>query len=203
MKRASAIVTNRGGRTCHAAIIARELGIPAVVGTGSATRELADGRRGHGVLRRGRHRLRLRRPAATSSVIETELDAMPEIAGQDHDERRHPGPGVRVLPAAATPASGLARLEFIINRQIGIHPKALLDLDQLGRRRCKRADQRRGRRVRQPARLLRHPGRRGRLDARRRVRPGAGDRADVATSSPTSTPTWSAASCTSRTRRTR
>ena len=63
MKRASAIVTNRGGRTCHAAIIARELGIPAVVGCGDAT-EIAQGRRaGHRVLRRGRHRLHLRRPA--------------------------------------------------------------------------------------------------------------------------------------------
>ena len=63
MKRASAIVTNRGGRTCHAAIIARELGIPAVVGTGGATRELSDGRARHRFLRRGRHRLRLRRHA--------------------------------------------------------------------------------------------------------------------------------------------
>ena len=63
MKRASAIVTNRGGRTCHAAIIARELGIPAVVGCGDAT-ERAEGRRaGHGGLLRGRHRLHLRRPA--------------------------------------------------------------------------------------------------------------------------------------------
>ena len=63
MKRAAAIVTNRGGRTCHAAIIARELGIPAVVGTGDATRDAGRRPRGHGLLRRGRHRLHLRRPA--------------------------------------------------------------------------------------------------------------------------------------------
>ena len=60
MKRAAAIVTNRGGRTCHAAIIARELGIPAVVGCGDATRVLADGDAGDRVLRRRRHRPRLR-----------------------------------------------------------------------------------------------------------------------------------------------
>ena len=63
MKRAAAIVTNRGGRTCHAAIIARELGIPAVVGCGNATQLDPRGPGGHGVLRRGRHRPRLRRHA--------------------------------------------------------------------------------------------------------------------------------------------
>ena len=129
MKRASAIVTNRGGRTCHAAIIARELGIPAVVGTGSATRELDQGR------------------AVTVSCAEgdtgfvydgidaftvetTELDTLPDI-------------GVKIMMNVGTPDQafafsripnagiGLARLEFIINRQIGIHPRALLDLDTL------------------------------------------------------------------------
>ena len=66
MKRAAAIVTNRGGRTCHAAIIARELGIPAVVGCGDATATLTDGAQVTVSLRRGRHRLRLRRPARRS-----------------------------------------------------------------------------------------------------------------------------------------
>ena len=66
MKRAAAIVTNRGGRTCHAAIIARELGIPAVVGTGEATSESARRPDGDRLLRRGRHRLRLRRACSTS-----------------------------------------------------------------------------------------------------------------------------------------
>ena len=129
MKRAAAIVTNRGGRTCHAAIIARELGIPAVVGTGQATRTLTDGR-----------------PVTVSCaegdtgyiyaglldfvVEETELEAMPEI-------------GVQIMMNVGTPEQafafsrlpnagvGLARLEFIINRQIGIHPKALLNFDIL------------------------------------------------------------------------
>jgi pyruvate, water dikinase len=129
MKRAAAIVTNRGGRTCHAAIIARELGIPAVVGTGRATRELiagqpvtvscAEGDTGYiyaGLL--------------DFTVEETELGAMPEI-------------GVKIMMNVGTPEQafafsrlpnagvGLARLEFIINRQIGIHPKALLDFDTL------------------------------------------------------------------------
>ena len=64
MKRASAIVTNRGGRTCHAAIIARELGVPAVVGTGNALDLIEDGKDSHGQLRRRRHRLHLRRRPA-------------------------------------------------------------------------------------------------------------------------------------------
>jgi pyruvate, water dikinase len=129
MKRASAIVTNRGGRTCHAAIIARELGIPAVVGTGAATRELTDGQ-----------------PVTVScaegdtgfvydgildfTVESTELETMPDIP-------------VKIMMNVGTPEQafafsrlpnagvGLARLEFIINRQIGIHPKALLDFDTL------------------------------------------------------------------------
>jgi pyruvate,water dikinase len=129
MKRASAIVTNRGGRTCHAAIIARELGIPAVVGTGAATRDLIDGQlvtvscaegdTGYiydGILQ--------------FTVESTDLGAMPDIP-------------VKIMMNVGTPDQafafsrlphagiGLARLEFIINRQIGIHPKALLDLDRL------------------------------------------------------------------------
>jgi pyruvate,water dikinase len=127
MKRASAIVTNRGGRTCHAAIIARELGIPAVVGTGSATRDLADGREvtvscaegDTGFVYDGLREF---------SVSETELDSMPEVP-------------VRIMMNVGTPEQafefsrlphkgiGLARLEFVINRQIGIHPRALLELD--------------------------------------------------------------------------
>ena len=129
MKRASAIVTNRGGRTCHAAIIARELGIPAVVGTGSATRELVDGR-----------------PVTVScaegdtgfvydgildfTVESTELGTMPEIPVKIMMNVGTPDQAFAFsrLPNAGV---GLARLEFIINRQIGIHPKALLDLDTL------------------------------------------------------------------------
>ncbi len=129
MKRASAIVTNRGGRTCHAAIIARELGIPAVVGAGNATRELPDGREvtvscaegDTGYVYEG---------LLDFVVEETDMEAMPEIPvgimmnvgtpDQAFAFSRLPNDGV-----------GLARLEFIINRQIGIHPKALLDHEEL------------------------------------------------------------------------
>jgi pyruvate,water dikinase len=129
MKRAAAIVTNRGGRTCHAAIIARELGIPAVVGTGRATLDLADGR-----------------PVTVScaegdtgfvydgilgfTVESTELAEMPDIPVKIMMNVGTPDQAFAFsrLPNAGV---GLARLEFIINRQIGIHPKALLELDRL------------------------------------------------------------------------
>lgn len=126
MKRASAIVTNRGGRTCHAAIIARELGIPAVVGTGSATQDLADGREVTVSCAEGDTGL-VYEGVLDFDVEVTELDAMPDV-------------GVKIMMNVGTPEQafafsrlpnkgvGLARLEFIINRQIGIHPKALLDL---------------------------------------------------------------------------
>ncbi|MEY4156407.1 MAG: hypothetical protein RJB64_1128 [Pseudomonadota bacterium] len=125
MKRASAIVTNRGGRTCHAAIIARELGIPAVVGCGDATEKLSDGAlvtvscaegdTGHiydGLLE--------------TEVTEVERGTMPKIPTKimmnvgnpqlAFDFAQLPNEGV-----------GLARLEFIINNNIGVHPKAILD----------------------------------------------------------------------------
>ncbi len=124
MKRASAIVTNRGGRTCHAAIIARELGIPAVVGTGDATDKLREGEEvtvscaegDTGYVYEGRLEV---------EVVDLSLDAMPkppvkismnvgnpELA---FDFQRLPNAGI-----------GLARLEFIIARMIGIHPQAVL-----------------------------------------------------------------------------
>lgn len=129
MKRASAIVTNRGGRTCHAAIIARELGIPAVVGTGDGTRALTDGREvtvscaegDTGLVYDGR---------LDFAVEETELASMPEIPTRI---MMNVGTPEQAFAFAQLPHKGvgLARLEFIINRQIGIHPKALLDLDTL------------------------------------------------------------------------
>ena len=157
MKRASAIVTNRGGRTCHAAIIARELGIPAVVGTGDASVALAEGTNVTVSCAEGEAGF-IYDGLLDFRVEETELDSLPEAP-------------VKVMMNVGTPEQaftfaqlpnhgvGLARLEFIINRQIGIHPKALLNLaDQPGRR-CgghPRAD----RRVRRPAGLLRQaPGR--------------------------------------------
>ncbi|MDE9365251.1 phosphoenolpyruvate synthase [Luteipulveratus sp. YIM 133132] len=130
MKRASAIVTNRGGRTCHAAIIARELGIPAVVGTGNATETLTDGREVTVSCAEGDTGL-VYEGVLDFQVDRTELDQMPEVPvklmmnvgtpDQAFEFSRLPHHGI-----------GLARLEFIINRQIGIHPKALLDL-QAGR----------------------------------------------------------------------
>ncbi len=128
MKRASAIVTNRGGRTCHAAIIARELGIPAVVGTGSATKELTDGREVTVSCAEGDTGL-VYDGLLDFSVESTDLEEMPDIP-------------VKIMMNVGTPEQafafsklphrgvGLARLEFIINRQIGIHPKALLDLER-------------------------------------------------------------------------
>ncbi|MEO6792151.1 MAG: phosphoenolpyruvate synthase [Ornithinibacter sp.] len=127
MKRASAIVTNRGGRTCHAAIIARELGIPAVVGTGDASRVLSDGQEVTVSCAEGDTGL-VYEGLQAFSVSETALDDMPEIP-------------VKIMMNVGTPDQafefshlphhgvGLARLEFIINRQIGIHPRALLELE--------------------------------------------------------------------------
>ena len=95
MKRAAAIVTNRGGRTCHAAIIARELGIPAVVGCGDATDEDPRRRPGHGVLRRGRHRRRLRGPPRLRAAAHRARRAA-AAARAHHDERRQPRPRLRL-----------------------------------------------------------------------------------------------------------
>jgi len=125
MKRASAIVTNRGGRTCHAAIIARELGIPAVVGCGNATQLLSDGQGVTVSCAEG----------DTGFIFEGELgfdirknsvDAMPELPFKIMMNVGNPD---RAFDFAQLPNAGvgLARLEFIINRMIGVHPKALLN----------------------------------------------------------------------------
>ena len=129
MKRASAIVTDRGGRTCHAAIIARELGIPAVVGTGTATRELADGEEvtvsaaegDTGYVYEG---------ALDFTVSSSEVDAMPPLPTKIMMNVGNPEQAFSFsrLPNAGV---GLARLEFIVNRQIGIHPRALLEPERL------------------------------------------------------------------------
>jgi pyruvate, water dikinase len=129
MKRASAIVTNRGGRTCHAAIIARELGIPAVVGCGDATQVLRDGTAVTVSCAEG----------DTGYVYDGHIDYQIDEVALD----RMPEVPVRIMMNVGTPEQafdfaalphrgvGLARLEFIINRQIGIHPQALLELDRL------------------------------------------------------------------------
>ncbi len=127
MKRAAAIVTNRGGRTCHAAIIARELGIPAVVGTTSGTQDLADGREVTVSCAEGDTGL-VYDGILDFEVERTELDEMPELPVKI---MMNVGTPEQAFTFAQLPNSGigLARLEFIINRQIGVHPKALLDLE--------------------------------------------------------------------------
>ncbi|MDE2600008.1 MAG: phosphoenolpyruvate synthase, partial [Rhodocyclaceae bacterium] len=129
MKRAAAIVTNRGGRTCHAAIIARELGIPAVVGCGDATEVLKDGdsvtvscaEGDTGYVYRGR---------LDFKVTTQDMGAMPEIPVKLTMNVGNPELAFSFaqIPNAGV---GLARLEFVINNMIGVHPKAVLDFDRL------------------------------------------------------------------------
>ena len=129
MKRASAIVTNRGGRTCHAAIIARELGIPAVVGTADASRVLRDGTHVTVSCAEGDTGF-VYDGSLGFEVKETDIDTMPEI---DTKIMMNVGTPEQAFAFSRLPHAGvgLARLEFIINRQIGIHPRALLDYDTL------------------------------------------------------------------------
>lgn len=129
MKRASAIVTNRGGRTCHAAIIARELGIPAVVGCGNATKLLKEGQEvtvscaegDTGVIYEGK---------LDFDIKKSSVDAMPSLKFKIMMNVGNPDRAFdfSMLPNAGV---GLARLEFIINRMIGVHPKALLNFNTL------------------------------------------------------------------------
>ena len=125
MKRASAIVTNRGGRTCHAAIIARELGIPAVVGCGDATDLLKDGTLVTVSCAEG-DTGRIYDGLLEMEVTEVERGTMPEI---DTKIMMNVGNPQLAFDFCQLPNSGvgLARLEFIINNNIGVHPKAILD----------------------------------------------------------------------------
>ena len=129
MKLASAIVTNRGGRTCHAAIIARELGIPAVVGTGDATALLPDGREVTVSCAEGDTGFVYDGILAFEEII-THLDDMPESPTKI---MLNVGTPDQAFAFSKLPNNGvgLARLEFVINRQIGIHPRALLNFDSL------------------------------------------------------------------------
>lgn len=125
MKRASAIVTNRGGRTCHAAIIARELGIPAVVGCGDATDKLKDGQ--------------LVTVACSEGDTGFIYDGLLETEVSEVHRGEMPYSPVKIMMNVGNPqlafnfaqmpnsGVGLARLEFIINNNIGVHPKAILD----------------------------------------------------------------------------
>ncbi len=131
MKRASAIVTNRGGRTCHAAIIARELGVPAIVGCGNATEVLKDGmdvtvscaEGDTGFIYEGK---------LDFEIQKNSIDSMPKLPFKIMMNVGNPD---RAFDFATLPNEGigLARLEFIINRMIGVHPKALLNYDNLPR----------------------------------------------------------------------
>ena len=129
MKRASAIVTNRGGRTCHAAIIARELGIPAVVGCGNATETIADGREVTVSCAEGDEGYVYDGKLDFDETL-IELDSLPDIPVKLMMNVGNPD---RAFDFANIPnrGVGLARLEFIINRMIGVHPQALLDYDNL------------------------------------------------------------------------
>lgn len=129
MKKASAIVTNRGGRTCHAAIIARELGIPALVGTGTCTEDLVNNEE------------------ITVSCAEGDTgyvyDGLLEFEHQQHEFTNMPEIPVKITMNVGNPERafsfsrlphsgiGLARLEFIISKMIGIHPRALLEFDDM------------------------------------------------------------------------
>jgi pyruvate,water dikinase len=129
MKRAAAIVTNRGGRTCHAAIIARELGIPAVVGCGDATRRLTDGEDVTVSCAEGDEG-RVYSGRLDFEEQHIELGKLPELPVKVMMNVGNPD---RAFDFAGIPnhGVGLARLEFIVNRMIGVHPKALLEFDRL------------------------------------------------------------------------
>jgi pyruvate,water dikinase len=128
MKKAAAIVTNRGGRTCHAAIIARELGIPAVVGCGDATERVTEGQNvtvscAEGDTGYVYHEL------LDFDVNSAKIEQMPALPLKIMMNVGNPD---RAFDFACLPNDGvgLARLEFIINRMIGVHPRALLEFDQ-------------------------------------------------------------------------
>ena len=131
MKRAAAIVTNRGGRTCHAAIIARELGIPAVVGCGDATETIKEGAEVTVSCAEGDTGFVYEGALPFEQKI-IELDALPPITTKIMMNVGNPD---RAFDFAGIPHKGvgLARLEFIINRMIGVHPRALLEFDQLSK----------------------------------------------------------------------
>jgi pyruvate,water dikinase len=129
MKRSAAIVTNRGGRTCHAAIIARELGIPAIVGCEDATRVLQDGQEVTVSCAEGDTGF-VYDGALSFDIKTNSVESMPDLP---FNVMMNVGNPDRAFDFQSLPNAGvgLARLEFIINRMIGVHPKALLNFDTL------------------------------------------------------------------------
>ena len=180
MKRAAAVVTNRGGRTCHAAIIARELGIPAVVGCGNATAVIRDGapvtvpapRATRDMSTKGR--LDFEQTNRTRLPADGAVKIMMNVGNPDRAFRlrRHPNRGV-----------GLARLEFIVNRMIGVHPRALLEFERstpdLDAHPCDK-----WRVIETPSEFYRRADWRRHRHDRRRLRTGTGHRATCPTSRP-------------------
>jgi pyruvate,water dikinase len=128
MKKAAAIVTNRGGRTCHAAIIARELGIPAIVGCGDATETLTEGELVTASCAEG-DTGNIYRGRLDFEVVTSDLSNLPDL---DLKIMMNVGNPELAFDFAQLPNEGvgLARLEFVINNTIGIHPKAILEIDQ-------------------------------------------------------------------------
>jgi len=129
MKKAAAIVTNRGGRTCHAAIIARELGIPAIVGCGNATSSLHEGEQATVSCSEGDTGY-VYRGALEFEVTTQSMGELPEIPVKIMMNVGNPELAFEFcqIPNGGV---GLARLEFVINNMIGIHPKAILEIDQV------------------------------------------------------------------------
>ncbi len=129
MKKASAIVTNRGGRTCHAAIIARELGIPAVVGCNNATKSIVDGQAVTVSCAEGDEGF-IYEGILDYEENQIKINSLPDIPVKIMMNVGNPD---RAFSFAAIPNDGvgLARLEFIINRMIGVHPKALLNYNKM------------------------------------------------------------------------
>ncbi len=140
MKRASAIITNRGGRTCHAAIIARELGVPAIVGCGNATDVLTDGMEVTASCAEGDTGF-IYEGLLAFEVQKNSIESMPKLPFKIMMNVGNPD---RAFDFATLPNEGvgLARLEFIINRMIGVHPKALINYDSLPRDIKQAVDQR-------------------------------------------------------------
>ena len=128
MKKAAAIVTNRGGRTCHAAIIARELGIPAIVGCGDATETLTEGEEVTASCAEG-DTGNIYRGRLDFEVVTSDLSNLPDL---DLKVMMNVGNPELAFDFCQLPNAGvgLARLEFVINNTIGIHPKAILEIDQ-------------------------------------------------------------------------
>ena len=169
MKRAAAIVTDRGGRTCHAAIVSRELGVPCVVGTGNGTEVLPDGQVVTVSCAEGESGS-VYRGALPFERRQVDLAALPTCRTKVMLNVGNPGEAFR-LAALPNDGVGLARIEFIIGSFVRVHPMALLHPERVRRPGRARGDRGADARVRRARGLLRRPPRRGDGDHRRRLLP--------------------------------